>query len=168
MTVYLDIVFLENLLMNYIILLATAIIASRKIKHLKIFLASMFGGAYAILNYIIEISTFENFLLKIFISSFMMLISFDNKKFKTFFKNLIMFYLVSLTFGGAAFMLMFFLSPESVVYENGHFVGTYPLKSAVYGGALGFVIICIVTKVIKNKLSNTLCDLEINYNRKST
>ena len=167
MTIYVDIVFLENLLLNYIILLATAIIGKSKIKFFKFFLASSFGSLYAILNYIINLNLFTNFLLKLFISIFMILLSFENKKMKIFFKNLIMFYLTSFTFGGAAFMLLFFISPESVIYENGHFIGTYPIKIAIYGCLLGFIIIFIVAKVIKSRFSNTLCDLEIFYDEKS-
>lgn len=166
MTIYVDVVFIENLLINYIILCATAIIAKNKIHFLKFLLASSFGSLYAILNYIISLSNLENFFLKLFISSFMILISFDNKKIKVFFKNLIMFYLTSFTFGGAAFMLLFFVSPESVIYENGRFIGTYPLKITIYGGILGFIIITLVAKFIKNKFSNTLCDLEIFFKGK--
>ena len=166
MTIYVDVVFIENLLINYIILCATAIIAKNKIHFLKFLLASSFGSLYAILNYIISLSNLENFFLKLFISSFMILISFDNKKIKVFFKNLIMFYLTSFTFGGAAFMLLFFVSPESVIYENGRFIGTYPLKITIYGGVLGFIIIILVAKFIKNKFSNTLCDLEIFFKGK--
>lgn len=166
MTIYVDVVFIENLLINYIILCATAIIAKNKIHFLKFLLASSFGSLYAILNYIISLSNLENFFLKLFISGFMILISFDNKKIKVFFKNLIMFYLTSFTFGGAAFMLLFFVSPESVIYENGRFIGTYPLKITIYGGILGFIIITLVAKFIKNKFSNTLCDLEIFFKGK--
>ena len=167
MTIYVDIVFLENLLLNYIILLATAIISKSKIKFFKFFLASSFGSLYAILNYIINLNLFTNFLLKLFISVFMILLSFENKKLKAFLKNLIMFYLTSFTFGGAAFMLLFFINPESIIYENGHFIGTYPIKIAIYGCILGFIIIFIVAKVIKSRFSNTLCDLEIVFEGKS-
>ena len=166
MTIYVDVVFMENLLINYIILCATAIIGKTKIHIFKFILASCFGSLYAILNYIINLTTFENFLLKLFISVFMILVSFENKKIKTFLKNLLMFYLTSFTFGGVAFMLLFFVSPESVVYENGHFIGIYPMKIAVCGGFLGFLIITLVAKFIKGKIQNTLCDLEIAFKGK--
>lgn len=138
-----------------------------KIHFFKFLLASSFGSLYAILNYIIDLSTFENFLLKLFISSFMILISYDNKKVKQFFKNLLMFYLTSFTFGGASFMLLFFINPDNVIYENGHFVGTYPLTMAVYGCILGFILIALAAKFIKSKILNTLCDLEISLNSKT-
>ncbi len=168
MTIYLDVVFFENLLLNFIILLATAIISKSKVKKVKLLLASIFGSSYAILNYIIKLNLIQNLFLKIFISSFMILVAFENKKIKTFLKNLMMFYLTSLTFGGSAFMLLFFINPQSIIYENGHFIGTYPLKIAIYGGILGFIIISIVAKIIKDRLSTSsmLCEIEIGYNGK--
>ena len=166
MTIYVDVIFIENLLLNFIILCATAVIGKGKIHIFKFLLSSSFGSLYAILNYIINLNTFENFLLKLFISSFMILISFDNKKLKVFFKNLVMFYLTSFTFGGVAFMLLFFISPENVIYENGHFIGTYPIKITIIGGVLGFLIIALVAKFIKDRIQNTLCDLEIAFKGK--
>lgn len=166
MTIYVDVIFIENLLLNFIILCATAIIGKSKIHIFNFLLSSSFGSLYAILNYIISLNMFENFLLKLFISSFMILISFDNKKPKIFFKNLIMFYLTSFTFGGVSFMLLFFISPENVIYENGHFIGTYPIKITIIGGILGFLIITLVAKFIKDRIQNTLCDLEIFLNEK--
>lgn len=98
----------------------------------------------------------------------MILISFENTKVIVFFKNLIFFYLTSLTFGGAAFMFIFFVEPQNAVLEEGHFIGTYPIKMAFLGGVLGLILIFIVSKIIKDKFKNLICDLEIGYKGKKT
>lgn len=41
MTIYIDVVILENLIMNYIIIYATSIIAKRKAKIIRIFISSL-------------------------------------------------------------------------------------------------------------------------------
>lgn len=51
MTIYVDVVLLENVLMNYIILFTTGIINKANIKFLRILIASTLGGAYAVLAY---------------------------------------------------------------------------------------------------------------------
>ena len=56
MTVYLDVVLIENLCMNYIILFATAYILKIKVNHIRIILSALLGGIYAILAYM-EIKT---------------------------------------------------------------------------------------------------------------
>lgn len=169
MTIYLDIVFIENLLINYIILIATSIIGKNKMHYFRFFISAALGGLYAILNYIIVISLLENILFKISISIIMIEIAFECSNVKKLFKNIVMFYLTSLTFGGASFMLLFLISPEDIIYENGYFIGTYPIKIAIIGGVLGFIIICFVSQLIKYKInsSNILCELEIFYRGKN-
>lgn len=48
MTIYLDVVFIENICMNMIILYATGIVTKSKCKFFKILLSSMIGAMYAI------------------------------------------------------------------------------------------------------------------------
>ena len=52
MTIYIDIIIVENLIMNYIILYATGLISKSKISHLRIFLASTIGAIYVLTEYI--------------------------------------------------------------------------------------------------------------------
>ena len=65
MTIYLDIVFFENFILNYIIILSTAIISKSKIKLTSIMLSSTIGGIFSILNYLMNINSLENMILKI-------------------------------------------------------------------------------------------------------
>ena len=65
MTIYIDIIIVENLIMNYIILYATGLILKSKILHLRIFLASAIGAIYAITEYISKLSIYSNILVKI-------------------------------------------------------------------------------------------------------
>lgn len=169
MTIYVDIIFIENLLLNYIILMATSLISKCKVRYIPFLLSSSLGSLYSIVNYVLSLELVENILFKLLLSIFMIQIAFTNLKLKQFFKVIIMFYLTSLTFGGASFMLLFLISPENVIYENGHFIGTYPIKVALVGGIIGFIVIFIVSELQKNRLSSAdlLCELEIFYNGKN-
>lgn len=168
MTIYLDIVLFENIILNYIILLSTAIISKSKINTLRIFLSSLIGGIFSILSYLINIENVIGVIFKIIISILMILICFNDYKIKKIFKELIFFYLTSFTFGGIAFMLLFFINPQNLIIENNHLVGTYPLKIAVLSGGFGFIVISVVAGIIKSNLNKKamICDLEIFYNGK--
>lgn len=141
MTIYLDVVFLENIVMNFLILLATAIISKSKINSPKILLASSIGGIFSILTYIIKLTNFQSLILKIVISILMVKISYNSKKVKYLMKNLVLFYLVSLTFGGTAFMLLYFINPEDIISKDGVLIGTYPLRVTLIGAILGLILI---------------------------
>lgn len=168
MTIYLDVVLFENLILNYIILLSTAIISKSRISTLKILLSSFIGGIFSILNYIVNINNILEIIFKIAISIIMILIAFQDYKIKKFIKELMFFYLTSFTFGGIAFMLLFFISPNNLKIENNHLVGTYPIKVAIFAGGIGFIIITIIASIIKSNISkkSMICDLEIFYNGK--
>ena len=165
MTIYIDLIILENVIMNYIIILATGMICRVNIKYVRIFLSSLLGAIYAIVNYSIDIQIYRNQITKILISICMVYIAFNSINIKVMFKQLIIFYLTSFCFGGAAYYLLYNLSPNLIQSVNGLLVGTYPIKIAALGGILGFFIINISFKIIKNKLrkKDILYNVEIFY-----
>lgn len=169
MTIYLDIVFFENFILNYIIILSTAIISKSKIRMINIMLSSMIGGIFSILNYMMNIDILGNMVFKIIISILMMLTAFKEYKIKKLIKQLLFFYLVSFTFGGIAFMLLFFIKPQNIIMKSNHLVGTYPLKITILAGIIGFVVIFLIERIIKDRLNkkSMICDLEIFYNGKT-
>ena len=105
MKIYLDVVFLENYIMNYIIIFSTAIISRAKISNFRIGMASIIASFYSIFNYFFYLRNSQSFFIKFIFSFFIIIIAFGKSKFKTFFKQLILFYLVSFTFGGFSFIL---------------------------------------------------------------
>ena len=168
MIIYLDIVFFEDVVMNFFILVATAMISKSKINYFRILLSSSIGGIFSILTYIISITNFQSLILKIVISIIIVKVAYNSQKIKYLIKNLILFYMVSFTFGGAAFMLLYFVNPKDIISKNGVLMGTYPLRITLIASVFGLILIGVVAKIIKDRLSQKemLCDLEIFYNGK--
>jgi stage II sporulation protein GA (sporulation sigma-E factor processing peptidase) len=166
MTIYLDVVLIENLLLNYIILIATSLVRKTKLHLVKMLFASLFGSICSIINYILPLNGFFNFIFKIITSVLVVVIGFENHSVMTFFKNILSMYLITLTFGGASFMFMFFVSPEKIILKANHFVGTYPVKMAILGGFFALILITIISKFVKDRFKNLICDLEIGYKGK--
>lgn len=166
MTIYLDIVLFENIFLNSIIILSTAIIGKVQIKIIRILIASFIGGIFAIGNYIIKLNSFWGIIFKMIISIIMMKIAFNKCTSKKLIKQLIYFYLVSFTFGGIAFMLLFFINPKDIIIKSNHLVGVYPLKVAIMSGIVGFIVFVVISKIVKNSLNkkSIICDIEIFYN----
>ncbi len=165
MTIYLDLILLENIIMNYIIILATGMICKVNIKQIRALFSSMLGAIYAIITYVISIGIYTNQITKIIVSICMVYIAFNSANIKTLLKQLLIFYLTSFCFGGAAYYLLYNISPELIKSINGIFVGTYPIKIAILGGILGFFIINISFKIIKRKLTkkDMLYNIDIFY-----
>lgn len=168
MTIYLDIILCENLLMNYIILFATYVIIKPKTKHpqIRMILSSLLGSIYAIIIYLNILSIYTNLLAKITLSVIMVYIAFAPPNIKQLLKQILIFYLVSFIFGGCTFALIYFLKPENVEMKNGVFVGIYPIKVGLIAGIIAFIITQIAFKINKSKLNNKNTFIEIElYNK---
>lgn len=152
-TIYVDIVLLENLCMNYIILFGTAYIIKIKVKHIRILLASLIGAVYAVLAYAGVFPIYANLITKIILSICMTYIAFNPKKLKGLIKELILFYLVSFALGGCAFALLYIVRPQDIFMKNGVYIGTYPLKIALLGGITGFIITYVAIKIVKTRIT---------------
>ena len=118
LTIYIDIIFLENLFMNYIILFATGIILKLQVKAFRILISSIIGSIYAIIVYTSTMEIYSSILLKILLSISMVYIAFNSRNVKQCLKQLIIFYLTSFTFGGVAFALLYFVKPENILIEK--------------------------------------------------
>ena len=153
MTIYVDIVLIENIIMNYIILFSVGYIAKIKISHIRIIMASLIGAIYAILAYSQVFQAYENIILKIILSMTMVFISYNPKNIIGMIKELILFYLVSFSLGGCAFALLYIVKPQEIFMQNGVYIGTYPIKIILLAGILGFTITYLSFKLVKNKIS---------------
>ena len=162
MTVYLDIILLENICMNYIILLATGIINKCKISYFNILLSSIIGAVYAIITYMNIMKAYSNIIIKIILSIVMIYISFKANDVKKLFKELTIFYLTSFAFGGISFALLYLINPTEIKLKNGVLVGTYPLKIVLLGGIIGFLTIIIAFKNYKGKMNKKDIYYDIN------
>lgn len=169
MTVYVDVIFLENIFMNYIIIFATGIIIKAPIRVLRILFSSTIGSIYAVISYMSILEICSNIFFKTLLSFVMVYIAFKPLNIKNFLKQLIIFYLTSFTFGGVAFALLYFISPQNILIEKGVLIGTYPIKIVLAGGIVGFIIITTAFKNIKGRLTkkDMFCNIKININSKN-
>lgn len=168
MTIYMDIIIVENLIMNYIILYATGLISKCKIYYLRIFLASLIGAIYVIGQYISNLSIYSNIFIRLALSIIIVFIAFNPKNVKHMFKMLVLFYMTTFTFGGVAIYLMYVLKPQDLIIKNGMYVGTYVLKVVFIGAVFGTVILIVAFKFVKNKITKNdmLCKIKIKINEK--
>lgn len=167
-TIYIDVIFLENLIMNSIILYATAIILKIKPKMIKIIISSAIGSIYAIITYITEIEIYTSVILKTILAIIIVYIAFNPQNIKKMLKEVAIFYLTSFVFGGATLYLIYYIKPQEIFIKNGMFVGTYILKVILLGGIFALIIIKISSKIIKDKINpkDIYCNIKIKIDNK--
>ena len=167
MTVYLDVIFLENLVINYIILYATGIISKSKTKQSRILLGSTIGAIYSIIYYLINLQIYSSFIVKIVLSIVIIYVTFNSKNLKQLSKQVLLFYLVSFVFGGASIAIIYMANSQDITIQNGVLVGKYTIKTILIGIIIAYLTVIVAFKVIRSKLSKNdlICDIEISLNK---
>lgn len=168
MTIYIDIVIAENLMMNSIILYATSMIAKIKPNFIRILIGSLIGAIYSVFSYVSTWTVYSNMLLKLILSIIIVYIAFNPQNIKIMGKDLLLFYLTSFVFGGVAFALIYVIKPQEILMRNGLFLGTYPLKTVFLGAIIAFAVIWATFKIVKTKISkkDMYCDAKIKFKGK--
>lgn len=174
MEIYLDIVILENIVINYLILLVTSRFSKNRTSNLRLFLGSVAGTAYLVLMILLpETKIYATLLSKFLLSIGMIAITFNFNRITVFLKTLALFYAATFIFAGAGFALMFF-NKDWGILKNGVLISQLTFLDAKWTEllvAVAFAMIifrvvwdAVQSRFIKEKL---LVDIYITVGGKS-
>jgi len=165
LTIYVDQMFLENFIMNYIILYITVKISGVQSKWYRIIIGAIIGAIYVIFSYIFDFYNNQPIIIKILLSVIMIFTSFKIKNIKIFLKTFISFFGITLFIGGASFGLAFLLN-VSMISEGGIlYVEEFPIMMVALGtfaAVISIQLICIFLKT-KLKINALLYNVEIKF-----
>jgi stage II sporulation protein GA (sporulation sigma-E factor processing peptidase) len=151
--VYGEYLFIENLLMNWLILHLTAYFSKAEAHKYRIWIGAVLGALYAFVFFFPSLYFMYSFFMKIIVSMLMIIIVFTPYKFREFVKLIGIFYLISFMFGGAAFAL-FYLTDFTGLLSNGIFYfGNFTLKILIYSGIMAYILIRFCLEYIQVKIS---------------
>ncbi len=154
MEIFIDILILENIVMNYLILLMTAKFSKNKISHLKLFIGATVGALYvAFLIIFPNLKGYYTTLAKIALSFAIVAISFSFERFVAFFRTLASFYISTFIFAGAGFAFLYFNQSGGFV-RNGFFYVYWNSKWTVM--VLGVITAGIIVKIFWDIIQHKL------------
>ena len=104
MKVYVDLVFLLNVIFDFLILLTTSTILHRRTSYKRLLLGALVG-ATSIFFLFLKLSTLMLFLLKVVISIGMLIATFGYHNWKQFMREFLYLYMVSIVMGGFLYFL---------------------------------------------------------------
>ena len=133
MKIYLDLVFIVNFLVDFILLFSVKQIL-KKVTSLKRLLLGSITGSLSLIFIFLNLNSLELFLYKIIISILIILITFGPKDFK---RNITYFYILSIILGGTLYLL-----DITITYKNTNLIY---IKNSYF---LNFLLIIIVSPII--------------------
>lgn len=104
MTIYIDLLFILNLVYDFLLLLTVSLTLKRNISIKRIILGSLIGSLSSFII-LLKINKYLLLLLKIFAGILMLIITFSYKNIKYFFNNLIYLYMCSVILAGFLYYL---------------------------------------------------------------
>jgi len=168
-TVYVDVLVSINIIIDYFLLYAAAIIAGRKKERIRLCLAALLGGAGSLYIFLPDMPAAVNILFTIALSLVMTLTAFGLGGKHAFFRTLIVLYVLSTAYSGLMLLLWSFGSMRNLSINNG--IVYINIDPALLIAAT--VIIYAVTSVFSGRLRSrnlhrTVCTVTVYGNGKHT
>lgn len=113
LNVYIDLIFIQNIVINYILLTQTEILLTKKTSKTKKILASTVGAIYVVIMIIFKLSILNYIIAKFFLVIIIVYISFIPKDIKMFFKQIYLFLIISIINVGTVNILKQILNIKS-------------------------------------------------------
>lgn len=144
MTVYIDVLFIINFAVNYVLLLITGRLMRHRINKARVFAAAMGGALYACFMFFPQIKFLYGFIFKILASFVLVLGAYGIKSIVMSIKNAVVFYLSSFVFGGVT-LAVFYFTDAGLKYggalNNGIFYFNLPWKILFLSCALSYAAV---------------------------
>ncbi|NLY18770.1 MAG: sigma-E processing peptidase SpoIIGA [Clostridiaceae bacterium] len=154
MAIYIDLLFLENIIVNYGILLVTEKLSGRYSSVMRKFLSAVVGAVYLVIMLLCpKMHSLYSIGGKILLSLMMVAIAFPCWGIRGWMKALISFYISSFIFAGAGYALMSTLN-QGIYFKNGVFYNQ--LKSDTLMLILtmlsGFLMVRAFTDIFRQRI----------------
>lgn len=145
MEIYVDILILQNVVMNYLILLMTAKLSKTRISNLRLLLGSIVGASYVVFLLMVpEMKIYYTTAAKIILSFFIIAVTFYPPKLITFMRTLAIFYISTFIFAGAAFAFLYFNNTGGLVQNGIYYIFDNSRWSMLF---FSVVTVCIIVKI---------------------
>ena len=137
MTIYIECVLIDNLIIDSLILLTCQKISKNSTTKLKVFLSSLLGAVIALFSPLFP--SFVNLLIKPFVAVLMVIVAFRPTKIKKILINTILLFFVTFLYGGAMIGIMEILNIEFTLTNGVNYVNNFPIGLALLFCAITYI-----------------------------
>lgn len=151
--VYLDVLILENVVVNYLILWVTAKLSRNIISGLRLAAASLVGALYLVLIFFPGMGIYHTATAKFLLSLAIVAIAFSPHRLKGFIKTLAVFYLVSFIFAGSFIAFSYFAEGGAITTNGIIYTWNPKWKNLVYTMVFILVIIRVAWNYMRDRFA---------------
>lgn len=147
MVIYVDVLFVVNFFITFLLLLFTAKTAKRENNLVRIIFASALGGVYSLVILLDELSFLVTFLGKIIAAFLIILIAFGFKRLYLYIKTVFIFFFSNMLFLGVIVALLLAFNPKGIVLSNSTVYFDISAKILLLSALFAYMISVVVIKI---------------------
>lgn len=153
MTIYVDVLFVLNFFITYLLLLFTSLFNRKGASTLRFMLASAIGGAYSLVILTPKLNFFVTATGKILASVIIVFAAFKFKGIKFFAKNLIIFYFSNMLLFGVIVGIWVMLKPQGIAINNNSVYFDIPVSAILLAGLFAYLITLVIIRIHNASIS---------------
>jgi len=167
--IYVDVLIVLNWYINYFILLGTAKITHIGFKRRRLVLSALVGAISSLLIMLPPMNFIISVVIKLILSTILVLIAFGLKKFSTISKMSLYFCVISFIFAGMIMALKSLLNSNAISTNNSYVYADFSLGFLIVSTALCYGLLCLLRYFIdRNTGATGEWVLNITYDNRST
>ncbi len=165
MTIYADVLVALNILLTYILIIASRVACKIPTNKWAVAIASVLGGFSSLVIFFDNLNSGVSFVYKLITGAIIVGVAFLPKSLKSFLKVLLAFFCVSFLFGGAMYAVELTINPDNIMYYNG---------TVYFDMSISYLVGCVLSVygvflladylITRHTLKGGKCELEIAYN----
>lgn len=162
--IYADVLVIVNLIVNYLLLRASAAVTGHGFKTWRLLVSAGEGGIFSLIIFIENIPIPFNISIRVTMLMIMVITAFGLKNPKAFFKSCAAFFLVNFGFAGIMLALCTTLMPNSAIYKNGIVYFDISIFTLTVSAIICYCILSIISRFIKSKApQQSIYGIKIHY-----
>lgn len=167
-TIYLDILFLLNMLVTYLLLSAVSLLTAVPAKRVRLLLAILLGGIFSLLIFL-EMHPVESFAVKLLTGCALTAAAFYHKKTaRVYWRVTASFFLISFLFAGFITAVFLLFPAQGMVYRNGVLYFKISAFMLAVSTTAAYLLIRLVCGILdRRKTGKAVKDVYIHYGGKT-
>ncbi len=151
MTVYLDVLIILNIYVNYFLLKATAKLTHTKLYTSKCVISSLAGSLFSLTILLPPLNLALTFLIKLLAALAVVALAFGISDIKRFFKTTLFFLAINFIFAGIMLAIYIFIQPNFMGFNNAYFYIDFSLITLVISTIIAYLAVSIIRRLLDRK-----------------
>lgn len=153
--IYIDVLIVLNIFINYFLLLATTFFLHQKPKRWRLVISAVVGSLFSLLIFFDNIPFLLITLIKLPLAAVLVLIAFGYHSKSLYIKSVLSFFAVNFIFGGVMMAVWMFAAPSGMYYRNGTVYFNLSALTLIAGTLIAYFLIQVVSYLLDHRVKKT-------------